>query len=813
MVDKSKQSKNVNFPALVQVSKIYTNNRAFGHPGIEPRWTHGSKSGVGTAYSTSSKVWYTLWNGVVTEIFYPTIDKPQTRDIQYLVSDGKSWFQAEKQDLNTEIKQIDCHSLGYRVVNCDPDGRFAIEKEIISDPHLSCILQRTKLKSDLDLHLYHLCAPHLEIGGTGNSGYAIDIAGYKILVACKAGTWMATAATVPFEKLSCGYVGHSDGWQDLADNYVMDWEFDNAEDGNIALMGKLDLSQGDEFTLGISFGNTLHKAVTTLLQALDIPFDRQKESFITQWQRTCNKLCPLDRVAYDDGNLYHSSFSQILAHEDKSYSGALIASLSIPWGQVKADDADYGGYHLVWPRDLYNSATALLAAGYAETPLRTLIYLATCQQKDGGFAQNFWIDGTPDRESAQLDEVAYPILLAWKLKQESALRRFDPYPMVIKAAKYLICHSPVTPQERWEQSSGFSPATLATTIAALICAAVWTKEKGEGETAKFIEDYADFLESHIETWTVTTEGTLVPDIPRHYIRITPASPDDLQPNENPNRGMVFVPHRHPNSQQEFPAKEIVDPSFLQLVRYGIRSPHDPLIVDSLKVVDAVLKTETPHGDVWKRYNHDGHGQRDDGSAWDKWGTGRSWVLLTGERGQYELAKGGDPQPYIKAMEGFATETGLLPEQVWDEADLPDAHMYLGEPTGSAMPLLWSHSEYIKLLRSTMDGQVYDYLTEVGDRYLEDRSNCPLLEIWQPNRQVARVKVGYILRIQLPESFSLQWTNDSWQTQQTTEAIITCFEIGYVDWKITPQMRSPIEFRFLKCQQDDSQTYRVAIVES
>ncbi len=789
------------------MSKICTNNPAFGQPGIEPRWTHGSKEGVGTAYSTASKIWYTLWNGVLTEIFYPTIDKPQTRDTQYLISDGRSWLKAEKQHLKSKIEQIDCHSLGYRITNSDPEGKFKITKEIISDPHISCILQHTTFETEDDLHLYLLSAPHLEIGGTRNSGYAIDIAGYRILIAQKEETWMAMAATIPFKKSSCGYVGQSDGWQDLADNYVMDWEFDRAEDGNIALMGELDLNCGREFTLGIAFGSSLHKAVTTLLQGLDIPYDRQRENFIIQWQRTCDKLHPLDRVSQDDGNLYHSSFSLILAHEDKTYPGALIASLSIPWGQVKTDDADYGGYHLVWPRDLYNSATALLAAGYRETPLRTLIYLATCQQQDGGFAQNFWIDGTPDRESAQLDEVAYPILLAWKLKQESALRQFDPYPMVISAAKYLILHSPVTPQERWEQSSGFSPATLATVIAALICTAAWTETKGDRDTAEFIRAYADFLECHIEIWTVTTQGTLVPDIPRHYIRITPADPNDTKPNENPNCGTISIPHRHPDSQQEFPAKEIVDPSFLHLVRYGVRSPNDPLIIDSLKVVDAVLKTETPYGSVWKRYNHDGHGQRDDGSAWDKWGTGRSWILLTGERGQYELAAGGDTQPYIEALEGFATPTGLLPEQVWDSEDIPDAHMYLGRPTGSAMPLLWSHSEYIKLLRSTIDGRVYDYLPEVAERYLSERSQCQLLEIWQLNRQVARVKPGYTLRIQIPESFNLQWLNDNGRIDRTVEFIDTCLGINYVDLKIEENRRSPIYFKFT----EDDRVYQIDII--
>lgn len=793
------------------MSELHGGRKAFGHPGIEPRWTHGSKQGIGTAYSVASSIWFTLWNGVLTEIFYPTIDKPQTRDLQYLVSDGESFFHAEKNHLKTEIESID-NSLGYRVTNSDPKGRYQITKEIISDPHLPCILQHTKLSGQEEilskLNLYVLCAPHLEIGGWGNNGYVDRVAGKKILVAQKKNSWLAIAATVPFKKLSCGYVGHSDGWQDLNNNYQLDWEFDCAEDGNIALTGELDLSQGKEFTLAIAFGNTAHRAVTNLFQSLDIPYQEQRDRFIEQWHRVCGEFKSLDTVTGDGGNLYHNSYKMLLAHEDKKYLGAIIASLSIPWGQEKTDDADYGGYHLVWPRDLYNSATALIAAGYTETPLRTLIYLAALQRKDGGFAQNYWLDGTPDRDSMQLDEVAYPILLAWRLHCDRALRNFDPYPMVVAAAAYLIKQGPVTPQERWEQTSGYSPATLAVTIAALICAATWMRDRGEAETAKFVEEYADFLECHIEAWTVTTEGTLVPEIPRHYIRITPASPEDINPNENPNRGTISIPHRHPDSQQEFPAREIVDPSFLQLVRYGIRHPHHPLIVDSLKVVDRLLKTATPYGAVWKRYNHDGHGQRDDGTAWSGWGTGRSWTLLTGERGQYELAAGNDPTPYIQAMEGFASCTGLLPEQVWDAPDLPQEHMYCGRPTGSAMPLLWSHSEYIKLLRSAADGRVFDYIPEVGDRYCGQRTECQSLEIWKPNRQVNSVKPDYTLRIQTETAFQLEWSADGWQTKEKLNSLVTVLGINYVDLQISQEQNSPIYFTFLNL--DKKETYVVKV---
>jgi len=793
------------------VRKFRGDREAFGKPGIDPRWTHGNKQGIGTAYSVASKVWLTLWNGVVTEIYYPTIDRPQTRDVQYLISDGKSFFHEEKKDLKSTAKRLCNHALGFKITNSDPDRRYAIEKEIISDPHLPCILQHTKLTGAAEfisqLQLYALCAPHIEVSGQCNSGYVLKLAGREILVAERAGIWLAMAATMPFKRLSVGYVGKSDGWQDLAENYRLDWEFDRAEEGNIALTGEIDLSSGYEFTLATAFGNTLHQATTTLLQSLDIPFSQHHDKFIQQWNRTCDKLLPLDKVATDGGNLYDSSFSLLLAHEDKTYLGATIASLSIPWGQKKGDSEKYGGYHLVWPRDLYNTSTAMLAAGYTETPLRTLVYLASCQRADGGFAQNFWIDGSADRDSVQLDEVGYPILLAWRLYKADALRNFDPYPMVISAAGYLVSNGPITPQERWEQSSGYSPSTLAVTIAALICAASWARDRGDRATAKFVEEYADFLNCHLEAWTVTTEGTIHPEIKTHYIRITPAEIGDRQPNENPNIGDLYIPHRHPDSQQKFPAQEIVDPSFLELVKYGIRDANDPIIVDSLKVVDAVLKTDTPNGPVWRRYNNDGHGQREDGSAWDGWGTGRSWTLLTGERGQYELAAGRDPMPYIKAMEGFASPTGLIPEQVWDAEDIPEAHMYLGEATGSAMPLMWSHSEYIKLLRSAFDGKGFEYIPEVGDRYGKN-SGCDLLEIWKPNRQVSTVKPNYTLRIQKKGCFRLRWSTDEWQNSTETDSNSTSLGICYVDISVSKDAKAPIHFTFIS-EEDDTE-YQVAI---
>lgn len=797
------------------MASLQGRREAFGQPGREPRWTQGNKDGVGTAKAISCRIWFTLANGILNEVYYPTIDRPQIRDLQYLISDGES-FVHEERHLYTKTERLAPEVLGYRIINCDPEGRYTITKEIITDPRDSCILQHTKLTGDRQLlaklRLYALCAPHLSIGGGNDRAAVIEVAGWKILTAQEGDNWLAMAATVPFTRLSCGYVGESDGWTDLADNWQMDWEFDEAKAGNVALTGEIDVQKHREFTLGLAFGRHCHDAVTTLLLSLDIPFEEHKSGYIKQWKDVCAERLPLEAMSGDGGNLYYSSFSLLMAHEDKIYPGALIASLSIPWGEAHSD-SQQGGYHLVWPRDMVNSAIALLAAGHTATALEALIYLAASQQADGGFAQNFWINGDPYWTGIQLDQVAFPILLAWRLYRHKSLRQFDPYPLVMRAAGYLIRHGPATQQERWEEASGYSPSTLASNIAALICAATYARERGDENTAQFIEEYADFLESHIEAWTVTTEGTLVAQIKRHYIRINPVDIHNPQPNEDPNQGMLTIANRPPGSQWQFPAKEIVDAGFLELVRYGIRQPDDPAIVDSLKVVDAVLKVETPVGSCWHRYNHDGYGQREDGGAFISGGKGRAWPLLTGERGHYELAAGRDPQPFIQAMEGFASDTGLLPEQIWDEADRPEDYLYLGKPTGSAMPLAWAHAEYITLLRSARDGRVFGCVPEVADRYQGDRNSQRFLEIWKFNRQVSTVKQGYTLRIQALVPFRLRWSKDNWQIVNEIDSTATALDIYFVNISIDSQHSSPIHFTFFwtNSQNWENRNYQVAVV--
>ncbi len=431
---------------------------AFGAPGIEPRWTSSAKEGLGTAYHTSCRVWFTLSHGIVNEIYYPSVDQPNTRDFQFLISDGETFCHEEKRDLDHRIEYPERDCLFYRLTNSERDGRYRLLKHVLSDPHRSVLLVHTKVEM-LDnslrgkLRLYALLAPHIARHGAGNSGWCSEIGGNTLLHAERQGVHLVMGCSRGFLRRSVGYVGTSDGWQDLMKNFKMDWEFNAAEDGNIALTGEIDLQGGDGFTIAIALGGSYQSTVAKLLQSLAEPFDVHREAYVRQWQRTVvNPKYDFSDQTSDGGHMYRLSRCILLAHEDKTFQGALVASMSIPWGETKGDN-DLGGYHLVWTRDLAQSATALLATGQTGTPLRALIWLAAIQRTDGSFPQNSWINGNAYWSGVQLDEIAAPILLAWRLHSEGVtLGRFDPCVMVFRAAAYLIRQGPVTAQERWEEN-------------------------------------------------------------------------------------------------------------------------------------------------------------------------------------------------------------------------------------------------------------------------------------------------------------------------------------------------------------------------
>jgi glucoamylase len=758
------------------------NSRAFGAPGIEPRWTSSAKEGLGTAYHTSCRLWFTLSHGIVNEIYYPNVDQPNTRDFQFLISDGETFGHEEKRDFDhrTEYPERDC--LLYRLINTERNGRYRLIKHVLTDPHQSVLLMHAKLEIIDEslrgkLRLYALLAPHIARYGAGNFGSCVEIGGHKLLHAHRGDVHLLMGCSTGFSRRSVGYVGESDGWQDLMRDFRMDWEFRAAENGNIALTGEIDLQGGDEFMIGVALGRSYQSTAAKLLVSLAEPFDFHRAAYVRQWQRTViNPKFDFSDCTGDGGGMYRLSRCILLAHEDKVFQGAMVASMSIPWGETKGDD-DLGGYHLVWTRDLVQSATALLASGQTGTPLRALIWLAATQRADGSFPQNSWIDGTLYWKGLQLDEIAAPILLAWRIQRAGvSLGNFDPTFLTQHAAAYLILQGPVTGQERWEENAGYSPSTLATVIAASVCAAEFAKQHGDADTAAFLLAYADWLAWHIEEWTVTSQGELVDGIPRHYIRINPTNPNSPDPHADPNETTLQIA----NGGGLHPARNVVGGDFLHLVRFGIRSADDPLIRDSIKVIDRILEHDLPQGPCWRRYNHDGYGEKDDGSAFDGAGIGRCWPILTGERGHYELAAGRDPKPFIKALEQFANDGGMLPEQLWDDDDLASGKMKRGQPTGAAMPLCWSHAEYISLVRSYHDGVCFDRVQPAFERYVLKPVQHGH-EFWTLRHQTRHIPQRKIFRIILPADATIVWSSDQWTTtHKSRTAHQTALDLWFVD---------------------------------
>jgi glucoamylase len=691
-----------------------------GRPGLKPTWTSGAKTGVGAPLSALNHCWFTLSHGIFNGIYYPRLDQACTRDMGLLITDGHDFFSEEKRDCHHEISRLAPDVPAYRLINTCNQGRYRIEKRILADPRRDVVLQWTRftpLQGSLqDYHVYALLAPHIQNEGYDNTAWLDQYKGTPLLVAERDGRALALGCSTGWLKRSAGYVGTSDGWQDVSRHRAMTWTYERAEEGNVALTGEVDLQAGaGEFVLALGFGDSVSEAGLRTRLSLSEGFEKPARLYVQEWKDWLADIDPLEHPAKHH-ELYRISATVVRTHEAVEFPGAIIASLSVPWGEAREASKDLGGYHVVWPRDLAMAAGALLAVGAREDLRRCLTYLQGTQEADGHWPQCMWSDGRPYWEGIQMDEAAMPILLADlarrnNLIEESDRRRF--WTTLRHAAKYITTRGPVTPQDRWENRAGFSPFTIAAEIAALLTAADWADTLGEQEVAQHLRDTADSWNGQIEHWCYV-EGTELArrfGVDGYYILIAP-------PKYHDDRGPT--PHKErPLRPGAPPASEIVSPDALALVRFGLRDPHDPRILNTIQVIDALLKVDTPNGPCWRRYNHDKYGEHQDGAPYDGSGIGRAWPLLTGERAHYELAAGRPDEALrlCEAVVGFANEGGMIPEQIWDSPDIPERQLFFGRPSGSAMPLVWAHAEYIKLLRSLKDGRVFDTPPQTAKRYL------------------------------------------------------------------------------------------------
>ncbi|MFN4173683.1 MAG: glycoside hydrolase family 15 protein [Parachlamydiaceae bacterium] len=400
------------------------------------------------------------------------------------------------------------------------------------------------------------------------------------------------------------------------------------------------------------------------------------------------------------------------------------------------------------------------------------------QEADGHFPQNMWDDGKSYWSKVQLDETALPILLAAELHKANYLKKIFPFDFVKRGAGYILKNGPITEQDRWEEAHGLSCYTLAVTIAAFLAAADFLDEIKLKKEADYLRDAADWWNYSIENWLYVKNTSLARQIgvEGYYIRINPS----CTVIEDPLKLDLTIANR-PIGENVYPAVNIVSIDALSLVRYGLRMADDPHILNTIKVIDALLKTETPRGPVWHRYNEDGYGEKKDGSAFDGTGIGRGWPLLTGERAHYELEAQHHEEVLrlLRVMASMAGTGGLFPEQVWDQADIPEHVLFKGHSTGAAKPLVWAHAEYLSLLRSINDGKTFGMPTQTIERYLK-KKNKPKVALWQMKARFNEMPKGLKLRIQLPEKAIIRFSHDAWNSYKEAEMNPNGFDEWYCD---------------------------------
>ncbi|HEY0487617.1 MAG TPA: glycoside hydrolase family 15 protein [Mycobacteriales bacterium] len=671
-----------------------------GYPGSPATWSPGDKDGFGTAVgATGSKVWYTLNDGTLSEVYHPRIDTPATRDTQLVVSDGATFSDREDQATTHLTQLVDRDALVYRQVDTARSGDYRITKTYVTDPARSAVLVDVLFES-LSGHPYDVYVLH-DVGLGLN---ADDDTGHHGMLATDGVQSSAVLASTGYTKTSSGYADRSDGWTDLRDDHRMDWSYDATARGNVVQLGRTRLTGlpgAQALTLALGFGARESDAAATAAAALRTGFVRARDGYVRGWRAYLHGLAPRPASVARWRTEYDVSAMVLAASEDKTYRGGFVASPGRPWAWANQLQ-QFPVYHAVWSRDLYQIATALLAVGDRAAAGRALGYLWRYQQRpDGSFPQNTRLDGEPVFGGLQLDEVAFPIVLAWDLG------RTGDWAHVRASADFLVARGPRTDQERWENIAGYSPATIAAEIAGLVCAADLARRSGDTARAARYETTADTWQRTLEHYTVTTNGPLS-DRP-YYLRITGNGDADTGAQIQVADGGPLVDQRR-----------VVDPSFLDVVRLGVKRADDPNVLSTLPVIDRELRYDTANGPFWHRSSFDGYGERPDGSQWEPVPPGsgetlgRGWPLLTGERGEYRLAAGEDAQEYLDTMAHSADDTTyLLAEQVWD--DRPPA-LAPGENTFSATPLAWTHAEFLRLARAIDAGRPVDTPRVVACRY-------------------------------------------------------------------------------------------------
>jgi glucan 1,4-alpha-glucosidase len=736
-----------------------------GAPGSESYFDLARKDCVGTARNTTSRVWFTVADGVLSDTYWPNVDATNVHTLQYVVTDGSTFTDLQTRDMTYRVVP-DPTGMSCTIVASSAAHHYSIRTTYIADPARDAVLMRTRFRGPSGDQVYVRLDPLA--GGTGGGGSQNSGGNTASLVGSvpvDENTNTVTDATnrdyaVPtFEALqssrgfsaeSVGYADSaSDGLTMLDDSHALTTSYDSAPDGHVTLTAQLRLRHGRSANLALGFGTTQDDALGVAAASVRQSFARAWRDYEAQWLRYDSHLRrPSPRLGRSADQEYYASVNVVKASEDKQFPGAIAAGLASPWGQsVPAGNSVsngvphyFGSYREVFARDLYEAFTGLLVAGDVQTARDATTFLFDRQQQpDGSMPRNSLENGkpAPDTGGLQLDEVSYPILMDWQsgLAHDASLYTNH----VIPAADFLLAHGPSDGSERWEEQSGFSPSTISAEIAGLTAAAHIATVNHDAAHARLYQATADDFARNIKGWTVTTNGPYISStIPSYFIRIAPQGDPNAATTLNLGNGSITADQR-----------SVIDAGFLELVRLGILPASDPVIRSSIAVVDATIERSTPSGLGFYRYgtslpgSEDGYGDcfvpdqtscTVNGAPWpsegNNVGSGHLWPVLSAERGEFDLVSGHGPSPrsLLASMQNMMSGQGLEPEQDWEDANLDPSPFGTdpeiasigfqdGKPAGSASPLTWAQASYARLALDIGAGRNLETPGIVSDRYV------------------------------------------------------------------------------------------------
>jgi glucoamylase len=748
-------------------------------PGALSHFDLARKDCVGTARNTTSKVWFTVANGVLSDVYFPTNDNTNVETLQYVVTDGSTFTDLQTRDTTYSVEATDDRALTCRVTTTAKSGRYRIVTDYVTDPSRPTVLVRSRfmaLKGKLsDYQLYVRHDPTLNGnggGGTGNggadSGGLAQSGGHTLLVGSDTVTATNAAnrdyavpvhsaldVTGGLQQPTNGFAKQpSDGLVQLDAGHALTAAHESAAQGNLVQVGRVPLGGDGRFTLALGYGASQSGAIAAAQRSLRDGFDGVERDYERGWHSYDAGLVSPGRPGgvssshwSDIVDEYYLSANYVKAAEDKTFPGAVAAALASPWGQATSagDPANtyFGSYREVFARDLYEAWTAVFLAGDTRTARDMTRFLFERQQQpDGSMPRNSLPNGklAPDSFNTQLDECAYPLIMALAVGlTDNAYYKAH----IAPAANFVASHGPSFGPERWEEQSGFSPSTISAEIAGLNAAAVIADRSNDHASARVWRGVADEFQRNLKKWTLTTNGPLTPR--PYFIR--------LSKNGDPDEALSYnVGNGGPTLDQ----RAIIDAGFLEYARLGLLPAADADIVRSLAVVDATIRRSTSSGDGFYRYNGDGYGDRSsDGRPWENGdpstnhqGNGHLWPVLAGERGQYEIDRGiGSAIGRLDAMRNMSSGVGLITEQAWELPDLAPSPFGTapeiasigfenGKPAGSASALTWSAGQFVRLTLDAAAGRVLDRPAYTFDRYVRHTQGATTLSVTAPADQSA-----------------------------------------------------------------------------